>query len=275
MWTRKQLKENAKAVLSKYYWTAFAVCIIISLLVGGTNGFSSLNTYSNFASGANTSAEELNRAGVVLDELDHLDPEIVATIFLLFGFIVLLSAVVWLFATAMRIFLFNPLIAGKTAYFIRQREDCGKIGNLGIAFKKGKYKGTILTMFLKELYLWLWSLLFVIPGIIKSYSYFMVPYIVADNPELPASRIFEISKKTMKGEKWNLFVLQLSFILWDLACCCTCGLGFFFHAPYKETTYAELYACLKNKAIHEGIINEGELPRSIWNDSSASAGADF
>ncbi|MBQ2067167.1 MAG: DUF975 family protein, partial [Clostridiales bacterium] len=116
----------------------------------------------------------------------------------------------------------------------------------------------------------LWSLLFLIPGIIKSYSYFMVPYIAADNPELPSSRVFEISKQTMKGEKWNLFVLQLSFILWHLGCLITCGFGYLFLTPYLEATYAELYACLKTKAMREGIIAEGELPRSLWNDTSAA-----
>ena len=164
----------------------------------------------------------------------------------------------------------EALKVGKNAYYIRQREDCGKFGNLGIAFMKGKYKGTIKTIFLRDLYLWLWSLLFVIPGIIKSYSYFMVPYIAADNPELPSSRVFEISKQTMKGEKWNLFVLQLSFILWHMGCLITCGLGYLFLTPYLEATYAELYACLKTKAMREGIIAEGELPRSLWNDTSAA-----
>ena len=114
-------------------------------------------------------------------------------------------------------------------------------------------------MFLKGLYETLWSMLFIIPGIIKSYSYWMVPYITAANPNLSASRAFEISKKTMNGNKWRTFVLQLSFIGWDLLAALTFGIGYYFLAPYKETTYAELYAALKEKAITSGIATEEEL----------------
>lgn len=269
MWTRKQLKENAKGVLSKYYWTAFGMSFLLNIVIGskGAGG------YSYIISIPDAVASELNEANISAGEaIEKIleNPEILAVILITILIMSTISFIIWLLSTALTIFLFNPFIAGKNAYYIRQREDCGKFGNLALAFKKGKYKGTIKTLFLKDLYIWLWSLLFVIPGIIKSYSYFMVPYIVADNPELPSSRIFEISKQTMKGEKWNLFVLQLSFILWHMGCWITCGIGYLFLTPYLEATYAELYACLKTKAMREGIINEGELPRSIWNDSSAA-----
>lgn len=257
MWTRKQLKENAKAVLSKYYWMAFAVCLVIGLVAGSTNGSASISNMSRIDSDT----------ADLIEDIQNLDSEQLTIIFVALGILLFITLIVWLISMAFKIFLSNPLLVGKFAYFIRQREDCGKFGNITIAFKKGKYKGTIKTMFLRDLYIWLWSLLFVIPGIIKTYSYFMVPYIMADNPELDSERAFEISKKTMDGNKWDLFVLQLSFILWDLGCICTCGIGFLFLAPYKEATYAELYACLKNKAMQNGIINEGELPRSIWNES--------
>jgi len=270
MWTRKQLKENAKNVLSKYYWTAFAVSFVIGLVAGSGGGAS----FSSFSRITDTIAEEINSSGASPEDIAETildNPEILTILVVTLGVMFFISAIVWAIGTALNIFLFNPLRAGKYAYYIRQREDCGKFGNLTLAFKKGKYKGTIKTLFLKDLYLWLWSLLFIIPGIIKSYSYFMVPYIVADQPELESSRVFEISKQTMKGNKWKLFVLQLSFILWELACVCTCGIGFLFLAPYKEATYAELYACLKTKAMRDGIITEGELPRSLWSDSSPAS----
>ena len=269
MWTRKQLKENAKNVLSKYYWTAFAMSLVLNIVLGsnGATGYYSILQIPETV--ATTMSDSGVTAAEVVDKLAS-EPELLTFIVLTVGFMLIISFFIWLISTALTIFLFNPFKAGKNAYYIRQREDCGKFGNLALAFKKGKYKGTIKTLFLKDLYIWLWSLLFVIPGIIKSYSYFMVPYIVADNPELPSSRIFEISKQTMKGEKWKLFVLQLSFILWHMGCWITCGIGYLFLTPYLEATYAELYACLKTKAMREGIINEGELPRSIWNDSSAA-----
>ena len=67
-------------------------------------------------------------------------------------------------------------------------------------------------MLLKDIFLCLWSLLFIIPGIIKAYSNAMVPYVLADNPELGAKEAITLSHKMMNGSKWRAFVLDLSFI---------------------------------------------------------------
>ena len=161
--------------------------------------------------------------------------------------------------TLLDIFLINPVRIGGYNFFNRQREGTSKFTNIFGGFTHGHYKASVRNMFLKGLYETLWSMLFIIPGIIKSYSYWMVPYITAANPNLSASRAFEISKKTMNGNKWRTFVLQLSFIGWDLLAALTFGIGYYFLAPYKETTYAELYAALKEKAITSGIATEEEL----------------
>ena len=103
-------------------------------------------------------------------------------------------------------------------------------------------------MFLEGLYIFLWSLLFIIPGIIKTYEYLMVPYILAENPELSTKEVFARSKQMMTGDKWNAFVLQLSFLGWILLSVFTCGILLIFYVgPYSELTYAELYAVLKQK----------------------------
>ena len=161
--------------------------------------------------------------------------------------------------TLLDIFLINPVRVGGYNFFNRQREGTSKFTNIFGGFAHGHYKASVRNMFLKGLYETLWSMLFIIPGIIKSYSYWMVPYITAANPNLSASRAFEISKKTMNGDKWRTFVLQLSFIGWDLLAALTFGIGYYFLAPYKETTYAELYAALKEKAVTSGIATEEEL----------------
>ena len=161
--------------------------------------------------------------------------------------------------TLLDIFLINPVRVGGYNFFNRQREGTSKFTNIFGGFAHGHYKASVRNMFLKGLYETLWSMLFIIPGIIKSYSYWMVPYITAANPNLSASRAFEISKKTMNGNKWRTFVLQLSFIGWDLLAALTFGIGYYFLAPYKETTYAELYAALKEKAVTSGIATEEEL----------------
>ena len=94
---------------------------------------------------------------------------------------------------------------------------------------------------LQRLFVSLWSLLFVIPGVIMAYAYSMAIYVANDNPELSAMDAIRKSRELMDGHKWDLFVLDLSFIGWILLCLLTCGIGFFFLAPYIEMAHVEFY----------------------------------
>lgn len=110
-------------------------------------------------------------------------------------------------------------------------------------------------MFLMQLYIFLWSLLFIIPGVIKSYEYMMVPYILAENPGMDRKEAFAISKRMMDGQKWAAFVLELSFLGWIILGVVTCGLlGIFWIQPYINATMTELYMYNKVKAYNEGYI---------------------
>lgn len=101
-------------------------------------------------------------------------------------------------------------------------------------------------MFLMNLYTALWSVLFIIPGIVKSYEYRMIPYLLAEKPEMDKTEAFKTSKSMMDGNKWNAFVLDLSFILWDILGIITLGLvEVFWVGPYKLLTGAALYDALK------------------------------
>lgn len=95
--------------------------------------------------------------------------------------------------------------------------------------------------FLRNLYVALWSLLFVIPGIIKSLSYSMTPFIMADHPELSASEAIERSKELMDGHKTDLFILDLTFIGWYILCGLTANLGFILLNPYENAAHAAFY----------------------------------
>ena len=79
-------------------------------------------------------------------------------------------------------------------------------------------------MLVKEISIFLWSILLIVPGIIKSYEYYMIPYIIADNPNIKRKRAFEISKQMMKGQKWKTFIFELSFILWNILSSLTFGI---------------------------------------------------
>ncbi len=99
--------------------------------------------------------------------------------------------------------------------------------------------------FLVSLFTFLWSLLFVIPGIVKSYSYIMSMYILAENKGKPALECIDESKKMTNGHKMELFVLDLSFIGWGLLCVITFGIALIWVLPYMNATYANAYNSLK------------------------------
>lgn len=103
----------------------------------------------------------------------------------------------------------------------------------------------------------LWTLLFVIPGIIKQYAYSMSFYILADNPELTAREALSKSKEMMNGHKWDLFVLQLSFIWWYLLVGVTFGIAGIYVVPYISATTANFYNSIKGSDKEE-VISEAE-----------------
>ena len=95
--------------------------------------------------------------------------------------------------------------------------------------------------FLRGLYTFLWSLLFVIPGIVKSYAYAMTPFIMAENPDMSAGEAIEASKQLMEGHKGELFTLDLTFIGWDLLAALSFNIGYLALNPYKNAAHAAFY----------------------------------
>lgn len=103
------------------------------------------------------------------------------------------------------------------------------------------YVRIFLTMMLVGIYTFLWSLLLIVPGIIKSYSYKLTPYILADSPGMKYDEAIETSMFMMKGRKMKLFLLDLSFIGWWILSILTLGIGFIFLIPYVEAAHADFY----------------------------------
>ncbi len=119
----------------------------------------------------------------------------------------------------------------------RQKEP--EIGTLFGYFKQ--WKTIAAASLLQGLYIFLWSLLLVIPGIIAGYSYAMTKYILAEHPELTASEAIGRSKQMMSGNRLRLFCLQFSFIGWDILCALTLGIGYLWLTPYKKAAEAAFY----------------------------------
>ena len=148
-------------------------------------------------------------------------------------------------AIGVQIFLGNPLLMGARYFFYRSLKEEEKIKVLLRAFSD-RYLHIVKTLFLTDLYIALWSLLFVIPGVIKSYQYRMVPYILAEHPDMSTGDVLELSKDMMRGQKWNAFVLDLSFLGWNILGGFTLGiLNVFYVAPYQNLTNAALYEALR------------------------------
>lgn len=155
-----------------------------------------------------------------------------------------LSSIPWLGALV-SLLISWPLAYGYNIIFydlLRERKDI-EIGCLFDGFKDfGRIWGTGI---LVTVYTMLWTLLLVIPGIIKGYSYAMTPYLLKDEPELKYNAAIEKSMRMMSGHKMKLFLLDLSFIGWALLCILTLGIGLFFLEPYMISARAAFYEDLK------------------------------
>jgi len=112
-----------------------------------------------------------------------------------------------------------------------------------------------LQFFLRNLYIALWSLLFVIPGIVKTYSYAMTPYILADHPEMTANEAITASRQLMDGHKGELFWLRLTFIGWSILCVFTLGIGNLFLNPYVNAAEAAFYRQLTGNNNADRYLN--------------------
>lgn len=140
----------------------------------------------------------------------------------------------------------GPLMIGVSLVFIkiaRGYQDVD-LGDLFVSFSNRFVQDLLLGLMI-AIYTFLWSLLFVIPGIIKSYAYSMAYYISLDHPEYTWQQCIDESVKMTNGHKGELFVLDLSFIGWYLLGYLCCGIGMFFVMPYHMTAKANYYEALR------------------------------
>ena len=171
------------------------------------------------------------------------------------GLLTGIATVVILIVLVAKVFVGNLLKMGGYRFFILNQTAQPGIGTLLDGFRSGHYVNIVLAMFLRDLFTALWSLLLVVPGIVKHYEYLMVPYIIAENPAMDYKEAFQISKQMMDGEKMEAFIMDLSFLGWYLLSAVTCGLlAIFYVNPYVQASFAEMYTFNKQKAYQEGYI---------------------
>ena len=224
MWSRKELKSNAKVLMKANYWKVVLASVVL-MVCGGAGSVA-----TNKASASDEAA--------LTETLANIDA---AT--LLAAVIMVLAAVAvgMVISVLISVFVLKPLMVGAQKLFVNCKDGKAQYGDLLFAFKNS-YLKIVGTMFLSNLFIALWSLLLVVPGIIKAYEYRMIPYLLADHPEMSRKEVFAKSKEMMNGNKWNAFVLDLSFLGWHLLGGITFGIvGIFYAAPYNFLTDAELY----------------------------------
>jgi uncharacterized membrane protein len=120
------------------------------------------------------------------------------------------------------------------------------------------FSTALVTYLLMVLYIFLWMLLLIIPGIIAALSYSMTFYILADEPNLKPSEALQKSKQIMHGYKFKLFGLYLLFILLGIACILTLGIGFLWLVPFAAVTTAKFYEDIRESDLHEQQLFSSE-----------------
>ena len=189
-WTRKMLKDNAKQEMRgsfKHYFLLDIVTMIIIMIPI----IPLMVVLVNFA-----------------NAIDPLAPELIV-----------IPGTFWLaylFVLVTAIFIDGPLIVGLMSCYVRSPSGDKRFGNLFSAFTSGKYLAAVGAMLRLTIFITLWSLLFIIPGIIKAYQYRMVPYIISESPGITGKEAMRISRQMTAKQKGSMFVLDLSFIGWGI-----------------------------------------------------------
>ena len=233
MWNRAELKMRGNMAFKKNYVSAVVVALLMGIFgtVSGESSARRVSENSDIYSG------NLFNVGMIT------------------GLLAGIATVVILIVLVAKVFVGNLLKMGGYRFFILNQTAQPGIGTLLDGFRSGHYVNIVLTMFLRDLFTALWSLLLVVPGIVKHYEYLMVPYIIAENPAMDYKEAFQISKQMIDGEKMEAFIMDLSLLGWYLLSAVTCGLlAIFYVNPYVQASFAEMYTFNKQKAYQEGYI---------------------
>ena len=168
------------------------------------------------------------------------------------------------------ILLVGPMTVGLAGVFLLLiRRKKAEIVNVFDGFKN--FVNALLGGLLYTIFLSLWTMLFIIPGIIKSYSYAMTFYILSDHPELDGMEAITRSRQMMKGNKWRLFCLDFSFIGWVLLCVLTFGILFLYVGPYMDAAHAAFYQSLKGEETAAEATEDEPAPAAETSEEETKS----
>ena len=220
---RPQLKQRAKAAMRKVSPNIYLVSVVCLLLTTAPNFVINFPTVRLMFR-----ADSLERAMEIYQNSN-----------LSGGFALSLAVL------AMNVFL-TLVTCGWQLYTLRasRGEDPGSFDTLFACFRQ--FWRFLCVQILMDLFIFLWTMLFIIPGIIASLAYSQTIYIMLDHPDMPVLDAIRASKQLMKGHKWEYFVLGLSFIGWSILSSFTLGLLSIWLTPYQYVTFANYYNGLVN-----------------------------
>lgn len=229
MRTRQEIKAIGKARFKSNYWNCVLALLLVTAVLGALSWFS---------------------GGEEVHQISNGDPG-------RYNVTVRYDAV-----RLISLLISGPLTIGLNSFFVKNAR--GADGELTVtspfreAFQNYPRKlGGSLWM---ALFIFLWSLLLLIPGLIKTISYSMTQYILADCPEVRAKDALKLSMRMMNGHKWEFFVLLLSFIGWGLLTILTFGiLEVFYVGPYRNSSFAVYYLEIKREALRTGAVTREQL----------------
>lgn len=253
MWTRTLLKNNAKQALRGRYWRGFWICLALS--IAGLDG-AGASSGSAARQAVDTTTGDTSSVYDILSGI----PDSMLMALAVGALIGAVIGICWV------LFVLYPLNVGRCRYFMESRQSLTPVSTVVSTFRR-PYGNPIVVQLLTDLKIALGFLLLIVPGIYWEYCYELVPYLLAENPYMSATRAMELSKEMMEGEKWNFFILKLSFFGWLLLCVFTFGIGGFFLEPYMQATYAEFYAAMRSKALAMGMTTTDELGGFVRHDT--------
>lgn len=240
--TASEFRQSARTALSGK-WGIAVIAGLIAGLLGGSNEGGGVS-FNFDLSGFNNSDYEGGEVTLPseggLPSFDEIFSGVDPTFWAIFGTVAIVTIAIGIVFGLAYFFLGSIIEVGYAKFNLNLIDgENAEIGTLFSYFKH--WKTTFLANLLRHLYIFLWSLLCGIPGIIASYSYAMVPYIMAEKPETSAKEATALSKEMMDGNKMRLFCLELSFIGWAFLCVFTCGLGYIALTPYMKASFADFY----------------------------------
>lgn len=239
------LKENAKIPLRQTYWMAFAVSLFCAFVDKiGVQIVFPFETIKEF-----------------INELiyNYNNVEIWSYMLLPFTWLsMFLGLFISIAGIVFKVFVTNAIEISHAGFYMSNRNAPARFTEVFKVFDRS-YLKKMIVMFMRDLFVSLWTLVFVIPGVVARYKYWAVKYILNENPNLSWQHALDLSKRITYGQKWNLFVLELSFIGWYFLGSLLCGIGVIFVEPYVQQTYAEAYEFIKQNALADNRISYNEF----------------